>query len=156
MIHKLFTLPEKLLLPERGLVCSEERGCRTGEDTSVPKKMPRTCCCCIPVLGGATVIGLIATLLSLAYMAPLVAYRAQIDPEVFNPIEANIKHLEWGLENGFKVLYCNVTHTKFYHIHGLCQSFFSSTFSGNFKQCLDKLSLKVDSFLWEFDHLFEF
>merc|ERR1712126_511626 len=35
-------------------------------------------------------------------MAPLVAYKAKIDPEVFNPIEANIKHLEYGLENGFK------------------------------------------------------
>jgi len=64
--------------------------------------MPRTCCCCIPVLGGATLIGLIGTLLSLAYMAPLVAYKAKIDPAVFNPIEANIKHLEWGLETGFK------------------------------------------------------
>jgi len=64
--------------------------------------MPRTCCCCIPVLGGATVIGLLAILLSLAYMAPLVAFQAKAPTEVFNPIQDNMQHLEFSMEKFMK------------------------------------------------------
>jgi len=62
--------------------------------------MPRTCCCCIPVLGGATIIGVLAILISLAYMTPLVAYQADIDEDLFNPIKENEEHLKWAIEKG--------------------------------------------------------
>ena len=65
--------------------------------------MPRTCCCCIPVLGGATIIGVLAILLSLAYMAPLVAYQADIEVEKFNPIKGNTQHFKWAIEKGCQV-----------------------------------------------------
>ena len=65
--------------------------------------MTRTCCCCIPVLGGATLIGILGVLLSLAYMAPLVAYQADLDTETqWNPIKENIKHIEWGIERSIE------------------------------------------------------
>jgi len=66
--------------------------------------MPRTCCCCIPVLGGATIIGVLAILLSLAYMAPLVAYQADIEVEKFNPIKGNTQHFKWAIEKGCQSL----------------------------------------------------
>lgn len=65
--------------------------------------MTRTCCCCIPVLGGATLIGILGVLLSLAYMAPLVAYQADLDADTqWNPIKEHIKHIEWGIERSIE------------------------------------------------------
>ena len=60
----------------------------------------RTCCCCIPVLGGATFIGILGILLALAEMTPLTTYL--IDFDGFNPIKENMESFMYILEDALK------------------------------------------------------
>ena len=52
--------------------------------------MSRKCCCCIPVVVGAAILGLIALLFCAAELAVLIPYLAEFDIETFNPIQQNL------------------------------------------------------------------
>jgi len=56
----------------------------------------RTCCCCIPVLAGATVIGVLGMLMTLAFMTPLTTYLIEL--EEFDPIRDNMPSVLFQLD----------------------------------------------------------
>lgn len=58
----------------------------------------RKCCCCIPILGGATVLGLIALLLCALEFVVTIPYLAEIDVETFNPLQKNLKYFYHHIE----------------------------------------------------------
>lgn len=53
----------------------------------------RKCCCCIPILGGATLIGFIALVLCALEFVVTIPYLAGIDVDTFNPIQNNLKYM---------------------------------------------------------------
>ena len=53
----------------------------------------RKCCCCIPILGGATVIGFIALVLCALEFVVTIPYLAGIDVATFNPIQDNLQYM---------------------------------------------------------------
>ena len=58
----------------------------------------RKCCCCIPILGGATVIGFIALVLCALEFVVTIPYLAGIDVNTFNPIQNNLQYLYESIE----------------------------------------------------------
>jgi len=58
----------------------------------------RKCCCCIPILGGATVIGFIALVLCALEFVVTISYLAGIDVNTFNPIQNNLQYLYESIE----------------------------------------------------------
>jgi len=58
----------------------------------------RKCCCCIPILGGATTIGLVALILCALEFVITIPYLADIDVETFNPLKGNIQYLYEQIE----------------------------------------------------------
>lgn len=60
----------------------------------------RTCCCCIPVLAGATVIGVLGMLFTLAFMTPLTTYLIEL--EEFDPIRANMASVQFQLDKSLR------------------------------------------------------
>jgi len=78
--------------------------------------MTRTCCCCIPVLGGATVIGIFGILLAVAFMTPFTTYLYEYKltedggsqkPSQLNVISNYRETVFFQLEKGLKTF--NVT-----------------------------------------------
>ena len=61
--------------------------------------MSRKCCCCIPVVVGAAILGLIALLFCAAELAVLIPYLAQFDIETFNPIQQNLNDIYYVFED---------------------------------------------------------
>ena len=61
--------------------------------------MSRKCCCCIPVVVGAAILGLIALLFCAAELAVLIPYLAQFDIETFNPIQQNLNDIYFVFED---------------------------------------------------------
>ena len=55
--------------------------------------MSRKCCCCIPVVVGAAILGLIALLFCASELAVLIPYLARFDIETFNPIQKNLNDI---------------------------------------------------------------
>jgi hypothetical protein len=53
----------------------------------------RKCCCCIPILGGATVIGFIAVVVCALEYVVTIPYLAGIDVETFNPLQENLQDM---------------------------------------------------------------
>ena len=64
--------------------------------------MSRKCCCCIPVVVGAAILGLIALLFCAAELAVLIPYLAQFDIETFNPIQQNLNAIYMVFEDLLK------------------------------------------------------
>jgi len=62
----------------------------------------RKCCCCIPILGGATVLGFIALIFCALEFVVTIPYLAGIDTATFNPLGANIEYLYKQIEFGIK------------------------------------------------------
>lgn len=69
----------------------------------------RKCCCCIPILGGATVLGLIALVLCALEFVVTIPYLADIDEDIFNPLKGNIEYLNHQIEGVFKNVFQNDT-----------------------------------------------
>ena len=61
--------------------------------------MSRKCCCCIPVVVGAAILGLIALLFCAAELAVLIPYLADFDIETFNPIQQNLNDIYFVFED---------------------------------------------------------
>ena len=61
--------------------------------------MSRKCCCCIPVVVGAAILGLIALLFCAAELAVLIPYLAEFDIETFNPIQQNLNDIYYVFED---------------------------------------------------------
>ena len=55
--------------------------------------MSRKCCCCIPVVVGAAILGLIAPIFYGSELAVLIPYLAQFDIETFNLIQQNLDNI---------------------------------------------------------------
>ena len=53
----------------------------------------RKCCCCIPILGGATVLGFISLVLCTLEYVVTIPYLAGIDVETFNPLQRNLQEM---------------------------------------------------------------
>jgi len=53
--------------------------------------MSRRCCCCIPIVVGAAILGVIGLLFCALELTTLVPYVMRVDIEVFNPIEKNLE-----------------------------------------------------------------
>lgn len=62
----------------------------------------RKCCCCIPILGGATFLGFIAIILCALEFVVTIPYLLKIDIDVFNPLQSNLEYLYDQLEYGFQ------------------------------------------------------
>ena len=62
----------------------------------------RKCCCCIPILGGATFLGFIAIMLCALEFVVTIPYLLKIDIDVFNPLQSNLEYLYDQLEYGFQ------------------------------------------------------
>ena len=62
----------------------------------------RKCCCCIPILGGATFLGFIAIMLCALEFVVTIPYLLNIDIDVFNPLQSNLEYLYDQLEYGFQ------------------------------------------------------
>jgi len=62
----------------------------------------RKCCCCIPILGGATVLGLIALVFCTLEFVVTIPYLADIDKDTFNPLKGNLEYLYEQIEFGLK------------------------------------------------------
>ena len=50
----------------------------------------KKCCCCIPLVGGAIILTILAFLISSIQLGALFPYILKVDPETFNPIERNL------------------------------------------------------------------
>ena len=61
--------------------------------------MSRKCCCCIPVVVGAAILGLIALLFCAVELAVLIPYLAEFDIETFNPIQQNLNDIYYVFED---------------------------------------------------------
>ena len=68
--------------------------------------MSRKCCCCIPVVVGAAILGLIALLFCASELAALISYLAQFDIETINPIQQNLNDIYFV--EGFNVKLCKI------------------------------------------------
>ena len=64
--------------------------------------MSRKCCCCIPVVVGAAILGLTALLFCAAELAVLIPYLAEFDIETFNPIQQNLNDIYYVFEDLLK------------------------------------------------------
>jgi len=64
--------------------------------------MSRKCCCCIPVVVGAAILGLIALLFCASELAVLIPYLAQFDVETFNPIQQNLNDIYFVFDDLLK------------------------------------------------------
>ena len=64
----------------------------------------KKCCCCIPILQGATAIGLITLLLCALKLVLTIPYLAGIDVGTFNPIENNLYYIYAQIEVAAKTL----------------------------------------------------
>ena len=53
----------------------------------------RKCCCCIPILGGATTLGLVALVLCALEFVVTIPFLADISINTFNPLKGNIEYL---------------------------------------------------------------
>ena len=62
----------------------------------------RKCCCCIPILGGATFLGFLAIILCALEFVVTIPYLLKIDIDVFNPLQSNLEYLYDQLEYGLK------------------------------------------------------
>ena len=58
----------------------------------------RKCCCCIPILGGATTLGFVALILCALEFTVTIPYLANIPIDTFNPLKANIEYLYEQIE----------------------------------------------------------
>jgi len=58
----------------------------------------RKCCCCIPILGGATTLGFVALILCSLEFVVTIPYLADISINTFNPLKANIHYLYEQIE----------------------------------------------------------
>ena len=50
----------------------------------------KKCCCCIPLVGGAIILTILAFLISSIQLGTLVPYILDVDVETFNPIKRNL------------------------------------------------------------------
>jgi len=64
--------------------------------------MSRKCCCCIPVVVGAAILGLIALLFCASELTVLIPYLAQFDIETFNPIQQNLNDIYFVFDDLLK------------------------------------------------------
>jgi len=55
--------------------------------------MSRRCCCCIPIVIGAAILGVIGLLFCALELTALVPYLLDIDIETFNPIKENLNKI---------------------------------------------------------------
>jgi len=59
--------------------------------------MSRRCCCCIPIVVGATILGLIGLIFSAGELGLLIPYMLDqyevVDVSAFNPIKDNLQNL---------------------------------------------------------------
>jgi hypothetical protein len=62
----------------------------------------KKCCCCIPILEGATVIGFITLALCALKLVLTIPYLAGIDVETFNPIQNNLQYMYDQIEYATK------------------------------------------------------
>ena len=62
----------------------------------------RKCCCCIPILAGATILGLIALVFCALEYVVTIPYLADLDESTFNPLKANIEYLKHHIEGAVK------------------------------------------------------
>ena len=72
----------------------------------------RKCCCCIPILGGATLIGFIALVLCALEFVVTIPYLAGIDVDTFNPIQNNLKYMYDQIEYTAKQVTNDTEQTK--------------------------------------------
>ena len=63
----------------------------------INNKMSRRCCCCIPIVVGATILGLIGLIFSAGELGLLIPYMLDqydvVDVSAFNPIKENLQNL---------------------------------------------------------------
>jgi len=64
--------------------------------------MSRRCCCCIPIVVGAAILGVIGLLFCALELTALVPYLMDIDIEVFNPIKKNLETIYMIFEDNLE------------------------------------------------------
>ena len=62
----------------------------------------RKCCCCIPILAGATVLGFVGLVLCALEFVVTIPYLANVDAEQFNPLKGNLVYMYEQIEFGIK------------------------------------------------------
>jgi len=55
--------------------------------------MSRKCCCCIPIVVGAAILGVIGLLLCALELTVLIPYLLDIDVQTFNPVKENLDRI---------------------------------------------------------------
>jgi len=64
--------------------------------------MSRKCCCCIPIVVGAAILGVIGLLFCALELTALIPYLLDVDVEIFNPIKENLNTIFMTFEKSLE------------------------------------------------------